>query len=392
ALNGRLAALGHFLAKSTERSLPFFKTLKGCLNKKGFQWSTEAETAFQELKNHLQSLPALTIPRSGETLVLYLAAAAEAIRRLAKWAIELGEHEIIYKPRSAIKGQILADFLAECPADNNETIKKTSQISEKGKMLTWTLFTDGASSMEGSGAGLILTDPDGQEITYALRFNFRTSNNEAEYEALVAGLELAIQMEAQWIDAYTDSLLIVNQVKGVYQAREDLMKRYLSKVQGLSIDVKTVSPIEEVGPTWMDPILNYLKTGALPNDTNEARKIRIKAPQYSLKGDVLYRKGYLTPWLRCVGPEQASYVLREAHFGSCSAHARARTIAQKVARLGYYWPNMYRDAAKIVEECHKCQQHALTIHQPQTELTSISSPWSFYQWGIDIVGPFSEAP
>ncbi|GJW56775.1 reverse transcriptase domain-containing protein [Tanacetum coccineum] len=87
--------------------------------------------------------------------------------------------------------------------------------------------------MEGSGAGLILTDLDGQEITYALRFNFRTSNNEADYEDLVAGLELAIQMEAQRMDAYTDSLLIINQVKGVYEAREDLMKRYLSKVQGL---------------------------------------------------------------------------------------------------------------------------------------------------------------
>ncbi|GKB73827.1 reverse transcriptase domain-containing protein [Tanacetum coccineum] len=79
ALNGKLAALGRFLAKSTEKSLPFFKTLKGCLNKKEFQWSAEAETAFQELKNHLQSLPALTIPRSGDTLVLYLAPAAEAI-------------------------------------------------------------------------------------------------------------------------------------------------------------------------------------------------------------------------------------------------------------------------------------------------------------------------
>ncbi|GJQ93085.1 reverse transcriptase domain-containing protein [Tanacetum coccineum] len=201
ALNGKLAALGRFLAKSAEKSLPFFKTLKGCLNKKDFQWSTEAEMAFQELKNHLQSLPALTIPRSGETLVLYLAAAAEAISavlltnrgnvqkpiyfvsralqgaevnypilekvalalvhatrglcryfqahsicvltdqpirqvllkpensgRLAKWAIELGEHEIIYKPHSAIKGQILADFLAECPADNNETIKNPLDI------------------------------------------------------------------------------------------------------------------------------------------------------------------------------------------------------------------------------------------------------------------------
>ena len=287
--------------------------------------------------------------------------------RLAKWAIELGEHEIIYKPRSAIKGQILADFLAESPTIDKSNMEDVLSASKKDGPPTWMLFTDGASSIEGSGAGLILTDPHGQEITYALRFNFRTSNNEAEYEALVAGLELAIQMEAQKLDAYTDSLLIANQVKGLYEAREEIMKKYLSKVQELqklfhkftitqiprsknkradalsklasstfahltknflveivphrSIDAKPVSSVEEPGPTWMDPIVNYLTTGTLPDDPTEARKPRIKAPHYSLKHDVLYRKGYLTPWLRCVGHEQASYILHEAHFGSCGSHA-----------------------------------------------------------------------
>ena len=142
----------------------------------------------------------------------------------------------------------------------------------------------------------------------------------------------------------------------------------------------------------MNPIMQYLTDGTLPDDQTEARKIRIKAPQYSVKQGVLYRKGYLTPWLRCTGPEQAKYVLREAHFGSCGAHAGARSITQKVARLGYYWPTMYQDATRIVETCQKCQHHAPTIRQPQCELTSISSPWPFYQWGIDIVGPFPEAP
>ena len=125
-----------------------------------------------------------------------------------------------------------------------------------------------------------------------------------------------------------------------------------------SIDVKAVSSVEETGPTWMDPIINYLKAGALPNDPTEARKIRIKAPQYSLKEGVLYRKGYLAPWLRCVGPKQASYVLQEAHFRACGAHAGACNIAQKATRLGYYWPTMYQDATKVVEKCQKCQQHA----------------------------------
>nr|GFA07136.1 reverse transcriptase domain-containing protein [Tanacetum cinerariifolium] len=112
-------------------------------------------------------------------------------------AIELGEHEILYKPRSTVKGQILADFLAESPTVNNSPVPKVTNTSEKYTLPARILFTDGASSIEGSCVGLILTHPSGQEITYALRFDFRTSNNEAEYEALVARLELAIHMEVK---------------------------------------------------------------------------------------------------------------------------------------------------------------------------------------------------
>lgn len=411
-LNGKLVALGRFLSKSTERSLPFFKTLKGCLHKNDFKWNEEAEKAFKEIKNHLQSLPTLTVPKPGETLTLYLAAVEEAISvvllaerenvqkpvyfiskalqgpevnypsleklalalvhaarhlrryfqahticvmtdqpirqvllkpknsgRLAKWAIELEEHEIMYKPRTSIKGQIIADFLAECPRVDirrTDTLVGTpnNETSTTNTQLLWTLFTDGASSVEGSGVGLILTDPNGQEVTYALRFNFSTSNNEAEYEALIAGLELSIRLDVHHLHVYCDSLLITNQVKGLYEAREDLMKKYLLKMQDLqkhftsfsitqiprsknkradalsklasssfahltknvlveivpcrSIEAKVVISINESNTTWMDQITDYLTTGTLPDDPVEARKIRIKAPQYSLKNNILY--------------------------------------------------------------------------------------------------------
>ncbi|GKB78110.1 reverse transcriptase domain-containing protein [Tanacetum coccineum] len=438
ALNGKLATLGSFLAKSVERSLAFFKTLKatkaisavlltdrGNMQKLIYFVNRALQGSEVNYPNHEKVALALvhaarrlrryfqthTICVITDQPIRQVLLKLENSGHLAKWAIELGEHEIIYKPHSAIKGQILADFLAEPPLLNNSLKEDNTNTSGKSDSPTWTLFTDGASSIEGSGAGLILTDPDGREVTYALRFNFRTSNSEAEYEALVAGLELAIQMEAQLLNVYTYSLLITNQVKGLYEAREEIMKRYLSKVQELqmhfrsftitqisrsknkcadalsklasssfshltksvlveivpcrSIDVKAVNTIKETGPTWMDPIIHYLTNGTLPNDPIEARKVRIKAPSYSLKHDVLYRKGYLTPWLRCVRPEQANYVLREAHFGSCDAHAGARSIAQKVARPGYYWPTMYQDATKIIETCEKCQHHAPTIRQPQ---------------------------
>ncbi|GJX97849.1 reverse transcriptase domain-containing protein [Tanacetum coccineum] len=247
------------------------KSLRGCINKKDFKWSTKAEASFQELKSHLKSLSALTTPKPEETLTLYLAAANETI------------NAVLFTDRG------------ESPRTTEQV--ETEVVNEglgQPMLPMWTLFTDGASSAEGSGARLILTDPNGQEVTYALRFDFKTSNNEAEYEALIACLELAIQMEVQHLQVFS--------------------------------------------------------------------------------------------------PEEEEYVLKEAHFGSCGAHARARTIAQKATRLRYYWPTMYHDASKFVETCQACQQHAPTIRQPQYELTSISSPWPFYQWGIDIVGPFLEAP
>ncbi|GJZ18849.1 hypothetical protein Tco_0555439, partial [Tanacetum coccineum] len=92
---------------------------------------------------------------------------------LAKWPIQLREHDITYKPRSPIKGQIIADFIAETPR-NNSSIEhggaKTSRLRFQEKTPIWTLYIDGASSNEVSGAGVILTDPDGKEIAYALRF------------------------------------------------------------------------------------------------------------------------------------------------------------------------------------------------------------------------------
>ena len=94
----------------------------------------------------------------------------------------------------------------------------------------WTLFVDGASGVEGAGAGLLITDPDGVETTYALRFNFPASNNEAEYEA---GLQIARKLEAKKIQAFGDSQLIVNQVNRTYEAKDATMKRYLDKVSTL---------------------------------------------------------------------------------------------------------------------------------------------------------------
>ncbi|GJV16597.1 reverse transcriptase domain-containing protein [Tanacetum coccineum] len=119
-------------------------------------------------------------------------------RKKATKAIELGEHDIEFKGRNSAKGQILADFLVETPSvgDKDTKAKKSKTVKEASNSKSaWKLYTDGASNFDGSGASLMLVSPEGSEYTYALRFELETTNNEAEYEALVAGLQIAEEID-----------------------------------------------------------------------------------------------------------------------------------------------------------------------------------------------------
>ena len=145
-----------------------------------------------------------------------------------KWAIELSEFDIIYKPKNEIKEQVLADFVMEFtsvePAMNTQTMID---------LPIWRLSVDGAANAQGSGAGLILTSPKGIDIEYTLRFGFQASNNEAEYEAVIAGLNLTHSMEVDKLEVCSDSQLVVRQKEDTYEAKGEKMILYLKKVREL---------------------------------------------------------------------------------------------------------------------------------------------------------------
>ncbi|GJU06325.1 reverse transcriptase domain-containing protein [Tanacetum coccineum] len=137
---------------------------------------------------------------------------------------------------------------------------------------------------------------------------------------------------------------------------EELKEKSIDEKEGLAV-------VEKEGRTWMTPIHEYLTEEILPEEKRKARAICRKAGRYVVTNEILYKKSFLGPWLRCVGPLQANYVLREIHEGSCSMHASPRSVVAKALRLGYYWPTMHADARKLIRECNSCQ-------------------------GIDIAGPF----
>ena len=245
----------------------------------------------------------------------------ETSGRLMKWAIELSEFDIRYNPKTAIKGQVLADFVMEFTS---------AEPAENAQMLTdlaiWRLSIDGATNAQGSGAGLILTSSEGIDIEYTLRFGFQASNNEAEYEVVKAGLNLAHLMEVDWLKVYSDSQLVVRQIEDTYEAKSEKMIIYLKKVQDLlkkfvlvqvrhipraensrtdaleklatasQEDLSRLTPVkylaepsidlygEEVAPigsepSWMDPIWDYLIDGRLPDNLKEASKTRTRSSE-----------------------------------------------------------------------------------------------------------------
>ena len=264
-LTGRIAALSRFVSKASDKRQPFFQVLK-----KAFQWDTKCEEAFSAFstsavlvrdKERVQHLVyycsrALRGAEEGyprmEKSILALVTTARKLRpyfqahtievpteypmkqvlhkpetsgRLMKWAIELSEFDIRYKPKTAIKGQVLADFVIEFtsaePAENAQIMNDLS---------IWKLSVDGASNAQGSGAGLILTSSERIDIEYALRFGSQASNNEAEYEAVIAGLNLAHSLEVDQLEVCSDSQLVVRQIEDTYEAKSGRMILYLQKI------------------------------------------------------------------------------------------------------------------------------------------------------------------
>jgi len=144
---------------------------------------------------------------------------------MVRWAVGLSEFDVQYERRGPIKGQIYANFVAELSPGNEQS---EEEISFKR-----VLSVDGSSNQQGSGAGVILEGSNGLLIEQALRLAFKASNNQAEYEALIARMLLAKEMGARSLLAKSDSQLVTSQVTREYQDKDPQMVVYLSYVQVL---------------------------------------------------------------------------------------------------------------------------------------------------------------
>ncbi|XP_074289236.1 uncharacterized protein LOC141614391 [Silene latifolia] len=148
--------------------------------------------------------------------------------RMTKWSVHLSGYDLQFEPRTAIKSQALADFVSDfCPATRREAEEGMLAIIRNQDGEIWTLYIDGASNARGAGVGLVLRSPKGDMIVQAIRCEFKATNNKAEYEALILGMQMASGLKVRNLRVYSDSLLVVNHVNNEYVARDPNMIAYL---------------------------------------------------------------------------------------------------------------------------------------------------------------------
>ena len=139
----------------------------------------------------------------------------KAAGRMVQWAIELSQFDIEYHPRTAIKAQALANFIAEFTFADEDNPKHEAE--------RWTIQTDGSSAQRKGGVGVVITTLDGQLLKYGVRLKFPATNNEAEYEGILTGLRLGRALGVKHLLVQNDSKLVIGQIRGEYEAKEERM-------------------------------------------------------------------------------------------------------------------------------------------------------------------------
>ncbi|GJR00257.1 reverse transcriptase domain-containing protein [Tanacetum coccineum] len=318
--------------------------------------------ASRRLRRYFEAYPITVITDQPIKQVL---SKADMSGRLAQYSVELGACNIIYEPHNAIKGKILADFINEMPMGSEAMVPRA----------------------KGSGAGLVLISPPKIEYTYTLRLNFKSTNNQAEHEALLAGLRTIKKMRVQSLSVNVDSKLVVSQINGNYEPCKENMIRYLNKAKEYIGCFKNFK-IQNIprNKNQKANVLSKLVSVAFNHLTKEILVETLDVP--SMDGEeinaVVEEEGetWMTPTINCLKRE----------YGQNTRMRHERSVVEKAIRQGYCWPTMHQDAREEIRKCDSCQIHSLIPKLPKILMTLIMTPWSFFQWGMDVIGPLPETP
>ena len=275
--------------------------------------------------------------------------------------------------------------------------------TDEGSHYRWKLYFDGATNAIGSGIGAVLVSPKGQQTPIAVKLGFDCTNNMTEYEACIVGLQAALEFGAHKLEVFGDSLLIVSQTNGEWQAQDPKLipyQRYISQLvskfkyitftytprahnhfanalatlaslikltegddmRPLRIETQDIPVycvcVEECmnvkaeidNRPWYYDIKRFVQSREYPQQAteNEKKYISRMAFQFFLNGKIMYKRTHDATLLRYVDAEEANHLIQEMQAGLMGAHANGPFLAKKIMRAGYYWLTMESDCIKHV--------------------------------------------
>ncbi|XP_070004833.1 uncharacterized protein [Nicotiana sylvestris] len=339
--------------------------------------------------------------------------------RLARWYLQFQQFEIVYIPQKSVKGQALADFLADYPIHDDWEL--TDELPDEDDMVIevqppWKMYFDGTAHRGGAGVSVVFVTSQGEVVPYSFMLTQLCSNNIVEYQALILGLEMAVEMKWLQFQVFGDSQLVVNQLLGSYEVKKPELRPYHDyakkligwlgdvtiqhvprkenkkayvlaalassltlpdqaqvtvyqkwvvslpdEVEGKENELKHLVAISEVEKEeWKQPIIDYLCYGILPENPRRKTEIRCRAPRFLYYKDTLYRRSFEGVLLRCLGKDEALQALQEAHSGKV------------VSKSKRYWNDRMEEALWAYRTTH---------HTPTQE-----TPYSLV-YGVEVVLP-----
>ncbi|KAG8481783.1 hypothetical protein CXB51_026423 [Gossypium anomalum] len=480
---GRLNYIAWFISQLTEKCDPIFRLIR---KHNQDTWDEECQNAFEKVKQYLLNAPVLSPPSPDKPLILYLSVFSNSMGCVLGQHDESGKREKViyylskkftdcemrYSPieklccvliwttrrlrqymlyhttwliskldplKYMMESTGLNGRMARCRALEdyeplnfdfpNEELMCIAMTEDS----LWKLNFDGASNAVGNGIGAVLVSPNGDHYPFTCKLDFDCTNNMAECEACIMGLQAAIERGIRILEVYGDSALVIYQLRGEWETRDpklinyrkvvlgllrefdDITFNYLSRDENQMADtLATLASMikankeEEMSPTqmsvykvpasccnleeeekddnhWYQDILRYVRDHKYPEQAteNDKRTLRRLACDYVLDEDVLYKRRKDQVLLRCVDAVEAKLFLEEVHEGVCGTHANGFTMARQIMRFGYYWATMEGDCINYAKKCLKCQIYGDKIHVPPSPLHVVTSPWPFSMWGMD---------
>ncbi|XP_050211888.1 uncharacterized protein LOC126662045 [Mercurialis annua] len=308
-------------------------------------------------------LPVVVYVLSQTDIIKYILSKPYLRNRIGKWAIAMSEFTLVYVPQRAVKGQVLADFLAD-----HLGITLKEETVTFFDITVWKMWFDGSRTSQGAGAG-------------------------AEYEALIFGFEVLAELGARAISVKGDSLLVIKQVTGEFKCESELLGRYCNKAKhliegfqdtrieyteradngvandlaqhgsgykvnrefdaieretpnlhtgGITIDERQFSVYQlDVTQDWRVELLKWFEKPDLTD-----RRLRTLALNYVVLAGELYKKGFEGLLFRCIGPKEAMLVMAEVHEGIAGAHQAGPRMRWLIHKYGFYWPKMEQDCGR----------------------------------------------